>query len=262
MSNVTTKLKGIQQWYDGSVSWKDNTINIKNKTYNVDELPLDVPLNGTVYGALLNDKGMYDKFEPSMNQDPYKAPPKAPVLYIKPANTIIGSKTEIPLPSHVSQLQMGAALAVVMGEQATKVKEQDAFDYIKGYTIVNDVSIPHESVYRPAIKEKARDGFCPVGPWVVDRDCIDNPNDLNIQVYVNGQLKQENNTNNLIRDIGKLIADVTSFMTLYAGDALLVGISDEAPLAEEGDTVTITIPGVGTLENSIQKEELALGGTT
>ncbi|MGY0694258.1 fumarylacetoacetate hydrolase family protein [Virgibacillus sp. FSP13] len=261
MSKVKLKMCGVQQLSEGIVNFNDQTVKIKGSKYKVDELPVDVPISGTIYGTLLNYRGVYEVLKSSMNKDPYKKPPKAPILYIKPTNTQIGSGMAIPMPRHVSELEMGAALGIVIGEQATKVKEEEAFDYVSGYTIVNDVSIPHDSVYRPAIKEKARDGFCPVGPWIIERDAIDNPDELLISVSINGELKQENNTKNLIRSVKKLLADVTSFMTLYAGDTLMVGVPEHAPLVKANDHVQIEIAGIGTLKNTIQKEEDVLGGT-
>ncbi|PAV28886.1 4-hydroxyphenylacetate isomerase [Virgibacillus profundi] len=260
MISVKLKLKGMQQFMRGTVDFKEGIVGINGDQITVDKLPFDIPLSGTVYGTILNYKGAYETLKTSMHKEPYKEPPKAPILYIKPANTLISSDAVIPLPEDISELEMGAALGVVIGTQATKIAEDEAFDYVFGYTVVNDVSIPHESVYRPAVKEKARDGFCPAGPWIIEREAVKNPDELNIYVYINGQLKQENNTSNLIRPIGKLLADVTAFMTLYEGDTLLVGIPENAPLASVNDHVQIEIEGVGKLQNTIKSEKNLLGG--
>ncbi|MFC4557887.1 fumarylacetoacetate hydrolase family protein [Virgibacillus kekensis] len=255
MSKAKIKFREREQFKEGTVDFKDEKLEVEGKQYSVESLSLDSPLTGTVYGTLLNYQGAYDALEPSMHQEPYKQPPKAPVLYIKPRNTLIGTEAKIPMPPNVSELEMGAALGVVIGEKATNVKEEEALDYVSGYTIVNDVSIPHTSVYRPAVKEKARDGFCPAGPWIVTRDFINNPDELGIRVFINGELKQENNTRNLIRSAGKLIADVTSFMTLFPGDTLLVGVPENAPLANVNDSIDIQIDGIGTLRNTIVKDD-------
>ena len=134
-------------------------------------------------------------------------------------------------------------------------KEEEALSFVSGYTIVNDVSVPHDSVYRPAIKQKARDGFCPVGPWIMPKECINNPNSLQIEVFINGQLRQQNNTQHCIRSVTKLLADVTEFMTLRPGDVLLTGVPEKAPLAKAGDVVRIEINGVGVLENKLVQEQ-------
>ncbi|MFK2827286.1 fumarylacetoacetate hydrolase family protein, partial [Bacillus sp. B190/17] len=166
----------------------------------------------------------------------------------------------IPLPEGVSELEIGAALGVVIGRTATRVSEKEALDYVAGYTIVNDVSLPHASVYRPAIKQKARDGFCPIGPWIVKSEAVANPDSLTTRVWINGELRQENTTANLIRSVAKLLADVTDFMTLNAGDTLLAGVPEQAPLAKAGDTVRIEIDGVGVLENKVVPENETAGG--
>lgn len=260
MSKVKFKHQGIQQIKEGNYQPDQNLLEFNGKQCPPETLSLDVPVSGTVYGTLLNYKGEYAKLEPSMNDDPYKAPPKAPILYIKPINTHIGYGTAIPLPEGVEEVSIGAALGVVIGKSAKKIKKENALDYVAGYTIVNDVSIPHESYYRPAYKEKARDGFCPIGPWVLDRDAIGNPNELGIRVFINGELKQENTTSNLIRSVEQLLEEVTDFMTLYEGDLLLVGVPENPPLAKENDSVKIEIDGVGTLENKVIKEKVVVGG--
>lgn len=257
MSLAKVKIRGIQQMKEGSVQLDRNTIELEKQKhhYRLDELEYDVPISGTVYGTVLNYQGAYDALKPSMHEDPYKKPPKAPVLYIKPVNTLTASNTSIPLPEDVSELEMGAALGVVISKTATKVREEEAMDYLSGYTIANDVSIPRENIYRPGVKEKARDGFCPIGPWVIDRDAIANPDELGVRVFINGELKQENNTRNLIRSAPKLITDVTEFMTLYEGDTLLVGVPENAPHARVNDKVRIEIDGIGALKNTLRFEK-------
>src|SRR5699024_10428268 len=171
MSNVIMKLRGVSQLQEARVN-QENTVEINQRNLQVNELSFDVPVSGTVYGTLLNYQGAYKAFESQMHEKPYKAPPKKPVLYIKPKNTFASHGAAIPLPEGVSELQMGAALGLVIGKTAKQVKADEALEYMKGFTVVNDVSIPHESVHRPAVKEKARDGFCPMGPWVVEREAV------------------------------------------------------------------------------------------
>lgn len=259
MQTVTLKFRGIEQKLSGKVA-ADGTVEINGMDYDQDTLPVDVPVNGTLYGTLLNYEGAFEELEPFMSEDPYKNPPKAPILYIKPKNTFISHGKAIPLPENVEDLEMGAALGIVIGKTATKVSEKVAAEYIAGYTVVNDVSIPHKNVHRPAVKEKARDGFCPIGPWIVSRDSIETPNDLHIKVSINGEVKQENTTKNLIRPVEKLLADVTEFMTLMEGDVLLVGVPENAPTAKENDLVKIEIEGIGSIENRIIPEKAVIGG--
>ncbi|SFF73020.1 5-carboxy-2-oxohept-3-enedioate decarboxylase HpaG1 subunit [Halobacillus alkaliphilus] len=236
---------------EGTVQW-NGSVDSSNYTW-------DPPISGTVYGTLLNYQGALDQMEDALHQDPYKSPPKAPILYIKPKNTITGNQTVIPMPEDVSELEVGACLGLVIGEKASRVSEDEAMSYIEGYTIVNDISVPHESVFRPAVKHKSRDGFCPAGPWIVERDDVPTPDNLTIRVYVNGECKQENHTGNLVRSVAQLLSDVTEFMTLEKGDTLLVGIPENPPRVKDGDQIRIDIEQVGVLENKVKKEA-AVGG--
>jgi 5-oxopent-3-ene-1,2,5-tricarboxylate decarboxylase/2-hydroxyhepta-2,4-diene-1,7-dioate isomerase len=261
MSKAKIKLRGLLQVNEADVNPADHTVELNGKRYSTDKLPWDAPVSGTIYGTLLNYRGALAALGEAVNAAPYKAAPKAPVLYIKPVNTIIGYGMPIPLPADVLELEIGAALGVVIGRTATRVSEEQALEHVAGYTVVNDVSIPHDSVYRPAVSQKARDGFCPVGPWVIERDAVTNPDALGVRVFINGELRQENTTANLIRSVARLIADITDFMTLNIGDTLLVGVPEGAPLAKAGDRVRIEIDGVGSLENTIIPEhELITGG--
>lgn len=258
-ANVQLTLQGVAQTMEGEINSEGN-IAIHGMEYHIDSLPLDIPKIGTVYGTLLNFKGVYDEYTPLMDKEPYKSSPKAPILYIKPQNTQISHKEAIPLPKNMDVLEMRASLGIVIGKTATNVQQEDVHEYIHGYTIVNDVTIPHENIHRPAIKEKARDGFCPIGPWITCRHSVTNPNDLAIKVYVNGQLQQENTTKHLYRSIEKLVTDVTEFMTLYKGDVLLVGAPENPPLATLNDFVRIEIEGIGSLENRVTLEEEIIRG--
>jgi 5-oxopent-3-ene-1,2,5-tricarboxylate decarboxylase / 2-hydroxyhepta-2,4-diene-1,7-dioate isomerase len=254
MVKAFLKISGMPHITEAEVDPVNNTVILNGASYRANEILLEAPISGTIYGVLLNYEGEYEKYREKMEHPPYKEPPKAPILYIKPANTLNICGGSIPLPQDASHLQMGAALGVVFGKMATKVNVENALDYVVGYTIVNDVTIPHESIYRPAIKERARDGFSPIGPWVIDKKAIDNPNTLNIQVEVNGNLVQSNHTGNLIRPVEQLIADITDFMTFYPGDVLLVGVPENAPIVTAGDKVRIEIEGIGSLENSVVHE--------
>jgi 5-oxopent-3-ene-1,2,5-tricarboxylate decarboxylase/2-hydroxyhepta-2,4-diene-1,7-dioate isomerase len=149
---------------------------------------------------------------------------------------------------------MGAALGVVIGRAACRVRAAEALDYVAGYTIVNDVSVPHESFYRPSVRFKCRDGFCPIHPRVVDRARVASPDALAVRVFVDGELRQQRSTANLLRPTAQLIAEVTEFMTLGAGDVLLTGVPHDPPLARAGQRVAIEIEGVGRLENPLVAE--------
>lgn len=205
------------------------------------------PIEGTVVGALLNYRGELEALGDTLSAPPYQAPPKAPILYLKPANTRIGHGHEVLLPADVDVVWAGACLGVVVSRTAARVPAKRAADFISGYTIVNDLTVPHASYYRPAIRHKCRDGFCPIGPWVVDREDVPDADGLDITVRINGAIKQRANTSTLVRPVAQLLADVTAFMTLEAGDVLLVGMPENPPLARAGDRIDIEIAHIGTL---------------
>ncbi|SDC71300.1 5-carboxy-2-oxohept-3-enedioate decarboxylase HpaG1 subunit [Melghirimyces thermohalophilus] len=251
MSKAEIKFHRVPSVEEAEVDPSEGIIVSKGTRYELNKLSLGAPVSGTVYGTLLNYRGGLAELGEAVHEPPYQEPPKAPVLYIKPRNTLSGHGLPIPLPEDVSQLEVGASLGVVIGRRATRVKEADALDYVAGYTVVNDVSIPHDRLHRPAVKQKARDGFCPIGPWVIQCDAVVDPDALGVRVYVNGELRQENSTTNLIRSVARLLADVTEFMTLNPGDALLVGVPEGAPLVRVDDRIRIEIDQVGILENPI-----------
>ncbi|MDX1806974.1 MAG: fumarylacetoacetate hydrolase family protein [Paenisporosarcina sp.] len=255
MGNARIKVFGIHDLISVDANTASNTVVIDGNEFSTNDIQLDSPISGTVFGTLVNFKGVLEELGDTVNDKPYLSPPVAPVLYIKPANTFNRYGAGIPMPEGISKLEMGASLGIVIGKKAVAVNEELALNYIAGYTIVNDVSVPHDSIYRPAVQHKSRDGFCPIGPWVINRQAVENPDNLLIRVYINDELRQENSTTNLIRSVGRLLADVTEFMTLSPGDVLLVGVPEEAPQANVGDKVRIEIAGIGSLENIIVDEK-------
>src|SRR5580765_384159 len=215
-------------------------------------VPIEVPpyqLSGVVYATLLNHRSAWQELGEAVNHPPYHAPPKAPVLYVKPRNTLAASGDPVPVPAGVIELELEASLGLVIGRPACRLEEARALEYLAGYLIVNDVSVPHRPYYRPSIRARARDGFCPVGPRVVPRAAIANPDDLAIRVFIDGKLRQQTGTSQLVRSIRRLLADVTDFMTLSPGDILAVGAAAPAPRVRAGQQARIEIDGLGQLEN-------------
>ena len=215
-------------------------------------VPIEVPpyqLSGVVYATLLNHRSAWQELGEAVNHPPYDAPPKAPVLYVKPRNTLAASGDPVPVPAGVSELELEASLGLVIGRPACRLEEARALEYLAGYLIVNDVSIPHRPYYCPSIRARARDGFCPVGPRVVPRAAIANPDDLAIRVFIDGKLRQQTGTSQLVRSIRRLLADVTDFMTLSPGDILAVGAAAPAPRVRAGQQARIEIDGIGQLES-------------
>jgi 5-oxopent-3-ene-1,2,5-tricarboxylate decarboxylase/2-hydroxyhepta-2,4-diene-1,7-dioate isomerase len=215
---------------------------------------LQLPLKGTVYGTLLNHRDALAALGDWVHKVPYKAAPNAPILYIKPRNTIVGSGTPVVVPEDVPELEMGATLGLVVGRTACNIDAANALDFLAGYTVVNDISVPHASFYRPSMRFKCHDGFCPVGTILMPRTSVANPDDLQIEVAIDGVAVHRSTTTGLIRPVAQLLADVTEFMTLHPGDILSVGVAAASPRARSGQRVTITIEGVGLLENTLVSE--------
>jgi 5-oxopent-3-ene-1,2,5-tricarboxylate decarboxylase/2-hydroxyhepta-2,4-diene-1,7-dioate isomerase len=226
--------------------------------------PLTLDLHGgptgcvpiaTVYGTLLNHRAALAALGDSVHQAPYKAPPKAPVLYIKPRNTHLRHRGDIVVPHGVAELEMGASLGIVIGRTACRVSEDQALDFVAGYTVCNDVSVPHDSYYRPSLRFKCRDGFMPIGPALVAAGRVPRPDALDIGVTIDGTVALRSSTAGMLRPVAALIAAVTDFMTLLPGDVLMLGAPAGAPRAHAGQRVRITIDGVGMLENTLVGEE-------
>ena len=227
---------------------------------SIDAIPMDVPpygLSGVVYGVLMNQRAALAALGAAVSEPPYKAPPAAPVLYVKPRNTLNVPGGAVALPADVPELETGATLGLVFGRTACRVAPADALEFIAGYTIVNDLSVPHASYYRPSIRFKARDGSCCIGPEVVARVRIADPDALGIRVFVDGQLVQQGSTRELVRPVRQLIADVTEFMTLQPGDVLLVGVPPGSPRVHAGQGVAVEIDALGRLENRVVAEAAA-----
>ena len=204
---------------------------------------------GTVYGVILNVQGAVEALGDAVNAAPYKAPPKAPVLYIKPRNTFLPGGGAVGAPAGVEELEVQASLGLVFGRTASRVSEADALSYVSGFLPVIDVTVPHASVYRPAIHQRCRDGFLPHGAVAAP---VAGP--VDVRVSVNGKDAGGFSTAALVRPLARLIADVTDFITLSPGDVLLVGLGLGSPRAKVGDTVTAALSGVGEVSCTIVPE--------
>ncbi|WP_144150901.1 fumarylacetoacetate hydrolase family protein [Paraburkholderia sp. BCC1885] len=185
--------------------------------------------------------------------------PEAPVVFTKPASTVIGPGAEIPRHANVtSQLDYEAELGVVIGKGGRGITKSDAMNHVFGYTVINDVTARDlQKLHRQWFIGKALDGFCPMGPYVVTADEVDGQN-LDIRCWVNGELRQNSNTRQLIFDIPTLIATLSAGIELQPGDVIAtgtpagVGIGFSPPkFLQAGDEVRIEIQNVGVLVNKI-----------
>ncbi|MDE2456905.1 MAG: fumarylacetoacetate hydrolase family protein, partial [Burkholderiales bacterium] len=206
-------------------------------------------LSGRVCGVLLNDASELQALGPALSQPPYKAPPQAPVLEIKPHNTWAADGDDIVVPADVAALRAGAQIAAIIGRTACRVDERDAAACVAGYLLAADIEVPHESHYRPALRFKARDGFCPIGATALPAEALPDPEALVIQWRVDGELVRSAGGGGRVRGLARLIADVTDYMTLQPGDLLLLGAAAGAPLLRPGQALEISAPGLGRLRH-------------
>lgn len=216
--------------------------------------PLPVAI-GTVYGALLNERAALAALGDAVHAAPYGRPPQAPVLYIKPANTHAPDGAAVVVPAGVEALEIGASVAVVFARRATRVPAARALDYVHGFTLASDVSVPHPDYYRPAVRFKCRDGFCPLGPAIVPVSALADVDAIALSVRIDGEVVARTSTATLIRPVRELIADISAFMSFDAGDVLLLGVAGGAPHARAGSTVEIAADGIGTLHHTLVAEE-------
>lgn len=177
--------------------------------------------------------------------------PKEPVLFMKPSSAVVGQGDEIIWPDHwVKRLDYEGELAVVMGQVCHNCSPEEVERYIFGYTCVNDVTArdlqPSDGQWTLA---KSFDSFCPLGP-VIARGI--EPGNLRIRSYLNGELKQDSNTENLIFDVFQAVSYISQCMTLFPGDVVMTGTpSGVGPMAD-GDVVRIEIENIGALENKVR----------
>ncbi|MCL2656233.1 MAG: fumarylacetoacetate hydrolase family protein [Betaproteobacteria bacterium] len=199
-----------------------------------------------IYGVILNDAASLKKIG-SLDEAPYKGAPKAPVLYIKPANTQVADGAVVTLPAGASAVEIGATLGLVMGRAASRLSADNALAAVEGVVLAGDLSLPHSSYYRPAIREKCFDGSLPLGALKPLGDIAK----LTLVTEIDGQIVAQRAFADLIRPPAQLLADVTEFMTLARGDILLVGVSYMAPQAAAGSQVKISADGLGSLQFTI-----------
>ncbi|WP_174614657.1 fumarylacetoacetate hydrolase family protein [Virgibacillus ihumii] len=188
--------------------------------------------------------------------------PKFPILFNKYNNALAGNEEVINLPLDSQKVDYEAELAIVIGKEAKNVSQQDALDYVFGYCAANDLSA-RDLQFRTNqwLLGKSLDGFCPVGPYLVTADEIENPNTLEISCIVNGEVRQKSNTRDMIFKCDEIVSYVSHYMTLKPGDVILTGTPEGVVLGydrseqvwlQDGDNVTVEIEGIGKLTNTFK----------
>ena len=186
--------------------------------------------------------------------------PEVPVFFTKATTTVNAPFGDIPYDSGVTEkLDWEVELAVVIGKQGKDIPRAQAFDYVFGYTVLNDVSARDlQARHQQFFKGKSLDGTCPMGPAIVTKDEVPDPHNLTLRCWVNGELKQESTTADLIFDIPALIEWLSRGMTLLPGDILSTGTPSGVGFArtppeflKPGDVVACEVEGIGRISNRV-----------
>ena len=192
--------------------------------------------------------------------------PEIPILFLKATTSVIGHMSSILLPqAGPANVDYEAELAVIIGKKVKNVSRSEAMDSILGYTCANDVSARDwqiEKQKKQWARGKSFDTFCPLGPYLVTRDEIPDPQNLRIRTVLNSKTVQDSNTHDMIFDIPAIISDLSRSMTLLPGTVILtgtpegVGFTRQPPIyLQDGDVVTIEIEGIGQLTNPVKAED-------
>lgn len=175
-----------------------------------------------------------------------------PVIFLKPNTSIIGPHVPIQLPANANPVHHEGELAAVIGRPCKDVPAARAAENILGYTVANDVSArDQQQADGQWTRAKGHDTFCPVGPWIVTD--ID-PSDLELCTEVNGEVRQRSRTSLMLHDVPAIIEWVSAVMTLLPGDLILTGTPEGVGPLEHGDTVSVSIEGIGTLSNPVVRK--------
>jgi acylpyruvate hydrolase len=185
--------------------------------------------------------------------------PEFPLVFSKCVTSLIAARDEIKLPRVSEMVDYEAELALVIGKEAKNVSANEALEYIAGYTIMNDVTARDlQKRERQWVRAKGLDTFAPCGPWLVTTDEIPDPHSLDIELTVNGEVRQHSNTNDLIFKIPELVEFISQDVTLKPGDIIStgtpsgVGVFMNPPVfLKDGDEVEITLECIGTLRNAV-----------
>lgn len=197
-------------------------------------------VGGTIYGVILNDAVEHASLAADFGRKPYESPPQAPVVYMKPQ--ICVTRGDVPLPDDADTVEAAPTLGLLFRRDATSVHPGQAMAHVGGVCLALDVSAPQTDYYRPAVSQRCRDGFLPLGPFAWS----ELPN--SIGTSIDGAQAHDWSLDRLVRPLPVLIADLSSFMTLRAGDLLLIGLPGDAPRVTRGQRVRVAAEGLPALD--------------
>lgn len=241
------QIESLLSWLEDNDSYK-NVVQIENSLIKV-LAPISNPGKVVCVGNNYMDHCIEQNVEP----------PKQPMIFSKWASCIIGPNDTVILPEDSEQVDYEAELAVIIGKEGKDISEDQALDYIFGYTVMNDVSA-RDVQFKDVqwVRGKSYDTFAPLGPTIVTADEIKDPHNLDIKLTVNGETLQNSNTKNLIHKIPYIISYLSRGFTFKPGDVIAtgtphgVGVFRNPPIfLKRGDVCKIEIQNVGVLENTI-----------
>lgn len=231
-------------------------------SYNLDEIQILAPIpkpRKNIIGIGLN----YTEHvaESARTLDTTGKLPQKPIIFSKPPTTVTGPNTNVLLNTNLTQqLDWEVELAVVMGKKGKYVAKENALDYVFGYTIINDISARDCRREGQWIVSKGQDTFAPMGPYLVTKDEIENPHNLNLSLKLNGIEKQNSNTQFLLFNINDLIEDLSTVFTLEPGDIIATGTPagvgagrNPQEWMKDGDVMECYVEGIGTLINTVKE---------
>lgn len=187
--------------------------------------------------------------------------PQKPIIFSKPPTTVTGPNTNVLLNSNLTQqLDWEVELAVVIGKKGKYVAKENALDYVFGYTIINDISARDCRREGQWIVSKGQDTFAPMGPFLITKDEVENPHNLNLSLKLNGVEKQNSNTQFMLFNINDLIEDLSIVFTLEPGDIIATGTPagvgagrNPQEWMKDGDVMECYVEGIGTLINTVKE---------
>lgn len=211
---------------------------------SVSKVTLDIPIvPGKIVAVGLNYAAHVTE------NDPTREVPTEPVIFMKPNSALLPPGGVIELPP-ADRIDYEAELCIVIGKRASRVDEAESLGYVLGYTCGNDVS--HRDQQRKDgqwVRAKGYDTFCPLGPWIETE--LD-PGNVAIQSRLNGEVRQNNHTTNMIFNPAFLVSFISNVMTLEPGDIIMTGTPEGVGPMQAGDTIEVEIEGIGTLRNTCQ----------
>jgi len=184
--------------------------------------------------------------------------PDEPIIFAKASSSVIGHKEAILIPKGVGRVEHEVELGITIGKRATRIPKDKAYNYVAGYTIVLDITerdMQKADIEKknPWFRSKSFDTFTPMGPWIVTTDEVAPPVHLDIELSVNGQIRQKSNTRNMIFDIPTIIEFITRYITLEPGDVISTGTPEGVGPIKAGDNVVAKIEKIGELINPVRE---------